>query len=76
MSELVNYFNQFYQIVFKDLINDPVVHSEWVYFISMLSHGTVDVERIRLYLGILSNEHKKKQEVKSNDTKTNSVCST
>jgi hypothetical protein len=42
--------------VLREHIHDAIVHSEWLYFLSMFRAHSPDKERIELYLGILSSE--------------------
>lgn len=57
---MCEYFNQFYQTVLKEHIHDAIVHSEWLYFLSMLKTPALDRERIDLYLGILASERNRR----------------
>ena len=75
MTEIISYFSRFYSIVIKPLIDNPLLHSEWVYFVSMLNNNTLEKDRIELYLSILAKEHQDKAECKSFATKTNSTIS-
>lgn len=59
-GELCDYFNLFYQTVLREHIHDAIVHSEWLYFLSMLRSNALDKERIELYLGILASEKGKR----------------
>ena len=54
-SQVAEYFNRFYTLVLKDLISDPLIHSEWIYFQSMFKSAQLEQDRIDLYLNILSN---------------------
>ena len=74
-TQVAEYFNRFYTLVLKDLITDPLVHSEWLYFQSMFKNNTLEGDRIDLYLGILTNEHKKKRPPSVN-TRVNSTSLT
>lgn len=73
MVEVAEYFNRFFTIVLQDIIPDPLVHSEWTYFMSMFKNGPLDPGRIELYLEILSKEQKKKNESKALDRSVGSV---
>lgn len=75
MVEVAEYFNRFFTIVLQDIIPDPLVHSEWTYFMSMFKNGPLDPGRIELYLEILSKEQKKKNESKALDRSVGSVDS-
>lgn len=57
---MCEYFNQFYQTVLKEHIHDAIVHSEWLYFLSMFRTPALDKERIDLYLGILASERNRR----------------
>lgn len=54
MSEITTYFNRFYNICLKPAIDNPLIHSEWVYFVSMINCNTLEKDRIELYLNILA----------------------
>lgn len=58
----------------REHIHDAIVHSEWLYFLSMFKSTSLDKERIDLYLGILSTE-KGKRKIKENNTSTDSAKS-
>ena len=60
--EITALFDKFYQVALKDHINDPLLHSEWSYFQSMLSNSNFDRERVVMYLNILEGDKKKKKE--------------
>lgn len=75
MAEVAEYFNRFFTIVIKDIITDPLVHSEWAYFMSMFKNGPLDSARIHLYLEILSKEQNKKSQSKNDDRGSSSVHS-
>lgn len=51
----------FYQTVLREHIHDAIVHSEWLYFLSMFKTPTLDKERIDLYLGILASERNRRE---------------
>ena len=59
--EIADFFDKFYQIALKDHIKDPLLHSEWSYFQSMLSNPNFERDRIKMYLNILQNDKKKKE---------------
>ena len=75
MTEIISYFSRFYHIAIKPHIDNPIVHSEWVYFTSMLNNTTLEKDRIELYLSILAKEHQDKNNSKSFVAKTNSTIS-
>lgn len=58
--DVVEYVTRFYTLALKEHITDPLVHSEWTYFLSMLKAPVFEKERMELYLGILANERKRK----------------
>jgi hypothetical protein len=51
-------------LVLREHLNDPILHSEWLYFLSMFRTNSLEHDRLELYLGILANERKKKPESK------------
>lgn len=59
-KEIAGLFDKFYQIALKDHIKDPLLHSEWTYFQSMLSNSNFERDRVKMYLNILEVEKKKK----------------
>lgn len=75
MAQVAEYFNRFFAIVIQDIVPDPLIHSEWAYFMSMFKNGPLDASRIELYLDILDKEQKKKNESKTSDRSASSVHS-
>ncbi len=75
MTEIADYFNRFFHIVLKPLISDPLVHSEWTYFLSMFKNSPIDSGRIELYLDIINKDHKKNVGTKTSDKDTSSINS-
>lgn len=59
--EIAGLFDKFYSIALKDHIKDPILHSEWQYFQSMLSSSNFERDRVKMYLNILEGEKKKKE---------------
>lgn len=59
LQEACEFFNRFYLITLKEHISDPVLHSEWNYFLSMFKTNSLEKERIELYLSILQTEKTK-----------------
>lgn len=54
-KEMAALFDKFYSITLKDQIHDPLLHSEWVYFQSMMASDNFERDRITMYLTILDN---------------------
>lgn len=75
MTEVADYFNQFYTIVIKEVVTDPLINSEWAYFLTMFKNTPLDKGRIDLYLDILAKEHRKKKETTTIEKTTSSVLS-
>ena len=61
-------FDKFYQTTLKDHIEDPLIHSEWIYFMSMMSNENFERDRVTMYLNILENERKKKNSQQSHNS--------
>jgi hypothetical protein len=66
--ETIYHLNTFYNIIIREHVTDPLINSEWSYFMSVLESAQKD--RIDMYLNILTSEQTRKNKNKGSGTQT------